>query len=314
VDTLSAIRGPHTIRTGLDYQRLTPARESPSESVTGWWPTLADVLANSLPVVATTSADQASALVETLSFFVQDTWSVSPRLTFTYGLRWEITPPPAIREPAVAASGSAPAAPIAPILPVAPITQAQWKTNYGQVAPRFGVAYRLDSRSVLRARWGMFYDTGFSTALDPINGFPFNRWQFGLGGAASSNSPGYGLRIAPSLKLPYVAEWNISWERMFGLRNVASAAYVGSTGRAELVGRGQDWEPRRYAQLMQPGSKFSRTHTLQGATNVARRSSMEKRVMWTLVLAAPPVMAHAGPYRNLAGDARRPQGGVSHRH
>jgi hypothetical protein len=257
VDTLSEIRGAHTIRTGLDYQRLTPARESPSESVTGWWPTPADVLANSLPVVATTSADQASALVETLSFFVQDTWSVSPRLTFTYGLRWEITPPPAIREPAAAASGSAPAAPIAPILPVAPITQAQWKTNYGQVAPRFGAAYRLDSHSVLRAGWGIFYDTGFSTALDPINGFPFNRWQFSLGGAASSNSPGYGLRIAPGLKLPYVAEWNISWERMFGLRNVASASYVGSTGRRLL----------RYEGILEPGTEIAQVAT---ATNDGR--------------------------------------------
>ena len=68
------------------------------------------------------------------------------------------------------------------------------------VAPRFGAAYRLDSQSVLRAGWGIFYDTGFAAALDPVNGFPFNRWQFTLGGAAPPNGPGFGLRAAPKAR------------------------------------------------------------------------------------------------------------------
>ena len=244
VDTLSLTKGAHTIRLGVDYQRLTPARESASESLTGWWPTLSDLLGDAPPTICTTTADQASALVETLSAFTQDTWRISPRLNLTYGLRWEITPAPAVREPSEAASGSAAAAPVAPVLPVAPLAQALWRTDFEQVAPRIGVAYRLDNQSVLRAGWGIFYDTGFSTALNPVNGFPFNRWQFTVGGAAPPNGPGYGLRTAPDLKLPYAEEWNVSWERMFGMRNIMTVSYVGSVGRRLL----------RYEGGLQPGS------------------------------------------------------------
>src|SRR5581483_4901580 len=123
VDTYSLARGPHALRLGLDYQRLTPARLTPGVSVTNWWPNLSAVLANALPTTATTSADEASALVETLSIFAQDTWAVTPRLNFTYGFRWEITPPPAVREPAAAATGSVNAVSVASPFPVAPLTE-----------------------------------------------------------------------------------------------------------------------------------------------------------------------------------------------
>jgi hypothetical protein len=243
LDTLSSTRGAHTIRAGIDYQRLTPARATASESVTGWWPDLTQLLAHSPPIICTTTADQASTLVETLSMFVQDTWRVSPRLNLTYGLRWEITPAPAIRGFAADAG-----------LPAAPVTHALWQTNYAQVAPRFGAAYRLGSQSVLRAGWGIFYDTGFGAALDPVNGFPFNRWQFTLGGAAPPNGLGYGLRAAPSLRLPYVEEWNLSWERMFGMRNIVAISYVGSKGNRLL----------RYEGLLQPDANAAQ---VAAATN-----------------------------------------------
>ncbi|HKE26445.1 MAG TPA: TonB-dependent receptor [Bryobacteraceae bacterium] len=257
LDTLSAIRGTHTIRAGIDYQRLTPARESAGRSVTGWWPDLSHVLAASPPLIGTTTADQASALVETFSIFAQDTWRLSPRLNLTYGLRWEITPAPAVRGLGASASSSAPAAPIAPVLPVAPLTQPLWGTNYGQLAPRAGAAFRLDSQSVVRAGWGIFYDTGFGAALDPINGFPFNRWQFTLGGSAPPNGPGYGLRSAPNLRLPYAEEWNVSWERMFGMRNVVAVSYIASQGHRLL----------RYEGILQPGVNAAQ---VASATNDGR--------------------------------------------
>jgi hypothetical protein len=258
VDTLAVTRGKHAVRLGLDYQRLTPARAGASRSVTETWPSLPDVLAGTAANVTTTSADQASALVETLSIFAQDTWSVSHRLTFTYGLRWEITPPPAIREPAAAAaSGAAAAAPGALPFPVAPLDQALWQTRYRQIAPRIGAAYRLGDRSVLRAGWGIFYDVGFSNALDPINAFPFNRWQFSTGGSASQIGPAYGLRTAPDLQLPYAAEWNFAFEHMFGLRDVVSASYVGSEGHRLL----------RYEGILQTGTRLAEA---AAATNHGR--------------------------------------------
>jgi hypothetical protein len=84
----------------------------------------------------------------------------------------------------------------------------------------------------VRAGWGIFYDLGFSIALDPINGFPFNRWQFSLFGATVPvSAPVFGPGTAPNLKLPYAMQWNVAYERSFGLRDIVSVSYVGSQGR-----------------------------------------------------------------------------------
>jgi hypothetical protein len=236
---------------GIDYQRLTPARNESAETVAGTWNSLGDILAGTAPSVTTSLADQASALIENLSVFLQDTWAVSPRLTVTYGLRWEVTPAPAIRAPEgaypTASATGTPFAGSSNATGLTPLTQPLWPTRYSQFAPRAGAAFRLTDTSVIRAGWGIFYDLGFSTALDPINGFPFNRWQFSAGQAAppSAGLPAFGTRVALGLKLPYTAEWNVAYERMFGLRNTVSAAYVGSSGHRLL----------RYEGPLEPGTR-----------------------------------------------------------
>jgi outer membrane receptor protein involved in Fe transport len=238
VETLGVNRTKHQWRFGADYERLTPSRENAAQSVTGTWNSLSDVLAGRPAVVASTHAEAVSGIVETLSLFAQDTWRISPRLNLTYGLRWELTPPPAVREPAAALAATplpGTAGPNLPFLPVAPTTQAPWHTRYTQVAPRAGGAYRLSENSVVRAGWGIFYDLGFSIALDPINGFPFNRWQFSpFGTAVPVSAPAFGPGTAPNLKLPYAMEWNVAYERAFGLRDIVSASYVGSSGQRLL--------------------------------------------------------------------------------
>ncbi|HLK47073.1 MAG TPA: TonB-dependent receptor [Bryobacteraceae bacterium] len=240
VETLAVNRGSHSWRLGADYQRLTPARDSPALAVTGAWNNLAALLAGRPPMIATTQADQASSLIETLSLFAQDTYRPSRRLSLTYGLRWEVTPPPAVREPAAAYAQAplpvfaAPAAP--PDFPLTDTTRPLWTSSYRQLAPRIGAAFRLDDHSVLRAGLGIFYDVGFGVALDPINGFPFNRWQFSNTGLAPpvAGVPAFGPRVAAGLQLPYVAEWNLSYERAFDTRNIVSVSYVGSSGQRLL--------------------------------------------------------------------------------
>ena len=239
VDAVAVRRGAHDIRFGIDYQRLAPTRESAAESVTGEWSSLASLLAGAPPTVTSVRAESASALIETLSGFFQDGWSVTPRLALTYGVRWELTPAPAMRQPAgVFASTGPPAfAGLADSgLSVTSLNEELWRTRYAQLAPRAGIALRLSGDSVLRAGWGIFYDVAFSAALNPINGFPFNRWQFGSGaaGTTAGDVPAYGLRYQRDLKLPYTHEWNVAYERAFGRVNAASVSYVGSSGRRLL--------------------------------------------------------------------------------
>ena len=279
VENLSGDHGAHALRFGAEYERLTPARESPALAVAGMWPSLSAMLAGAPMQTAVAQADQASSLIEILSFYAQDTWRPTPRLTLTYGLRWEITPAPSIRQSAqipiappvgVAGGGGSGSSegfpPTGPFLPF-PVPSVPsspgggvaagsaaggplWPTRYGQVAPRVGIAFRLSDRAVLRAGWGIFYDLSFSAATDPINGFPFNRWQVPLAGGVSQGGAGLGYGFMPDLRLPYAHEWNFSYERAFSAADVLTVSYLGSAGRLLL---------RREA-------------TLEGNTGVAQNS------------------------------------------
>jgi hypothetical protein len=100
------------------------------------------------------------------------------------------------------------------------------------LAPRLGAAYRLSDRSAVRAGWGIFYDLGFSAATDPINGYPFNRWQFGnFAGTASSPSVPPEGHTGPNLRLPYSYQGNLTYERAFSLSDVLQVSFVASLGR-----------------------------------------------------------------------------------
>jgi hypothetical protein len=227
----------HRLRIGLDYDRLTPSRDTRATSVAADYGTLAQVLAGQPPVVRYSEADQASALLEVLSVFGQDTWHVRPGTSLTYGARWEITPAPAIRgNVAGYLAVVTPTAGAVPGVNVPTALPRLWPTRYGQVAPRIGIAQRLGARAVVRAGWGLFYNVGFTAATDPINGYPFNRWQFrtGTGDAATVLAP-TGRRLGQDLRLPYAHHWNVTVESPVGERDdIVSLGYVGSAGRSLL--------------------------------------------------------------------------------
>jgi hypothetical protein len=193
--------------------------------------------------------------VETAALFAQDTWRLNSRWTATYGFRWELTPAPTFRftgpptaVPSGVTSGSANSVAI-------------WPTRYTQFAPRLGIAYRIAPATVVRAGWGIFYDAEFGVATDPINAFPYNRWQFASvapgAAVAAGGATNSGYLYAPDLKLPYAREWNVSLEHAFGSAEVVSASYAGSAARHLL---------RREATLT-PNSEIALTPT---ATNNGR--------------------------------------------
>ena len=90
-------------------------------------------------------------------FFAQDRWQVNPKLTLNYGLRYEIYPyslpanpgdqsryDPATNQVLIAGYG-----PVDERLGV--------KTDFTRFAPRLGVAYRLDDKTVIRTGYGISY-------------------------------------------------------------------------------------------------------------------------------------------------------------
>ena len=94
------------------------------------------------------------------SFYGQDSWRVSQKLTFTYGLRWEIYTPEAVN-----GKGNGGFANLNNgTLRIAGYSPWGLNGNIGNdwkaFAPRLGVAYQFNAKSVLRLGYGRSFDLG----------------------------------------------------------------------------------------------------------------------------------------------------------
>ncbi len=297
---LDWFKDKHRIRLGAEYQRLTPSRDRRFVSTASDYGTIADLLANRPPVNRDIVADQGSSMLETLSLFVQDAWRINDRTSLTYGLRWEITPAPSLRggasilpgppnsiPPSSGGTTTFPGIPTSPGIssPFGPPTLSLWPTSYGQVAPRIGLAHRLAGNTTLRAGWGIFYNLGFSAAADPINGFPFNRWQFRAGEVSVTTSPYLpgGASGDTGLRLPLAHHWNVAIEHMLAGNNLISASYIGSAGRRLLRREGflqQDGKPSETFTATSHGESSYHGLALQLRRPLSRRVQLTAAYTW----------------------------------
>jgi len=229
--------GNHAIRFGADYRRLAPARTDATGSIYLFVDTVQDLTGNSsnfwgscgTGFACTTSPQFASAVLREASLFVEDTWRISRRLTATYGLRWEISPPP------TAASGTT--ANFFATETQAGGRQALWQTTNANFAPRVGIAFQPTERgrTVIRAGAGLYYDSSLSLAGDLVSGGPLTVAAFSNN---VSHFPSTTLQFGftPQLRLPTVKQWNISVERALSNHDIVSVGYIGSSG-SDLIRR-----------------------------------------------------------------------------
>jgi hypothetical protein len=233
VDTLAISAGRHQVRLGFDYLRLTPSRREPISTAVAQYPGLDGLIEGGPPAIAFGGAPGGASLIEIASAFAQDTWSLGRRLNLTYGVRWEYMPPPASRVlPAALLTVPSRPDPVTPA--TVPSFQAlpEWNARLGRVAPRVGLAFRLNQSGnwVVRAGSGTFYDLGFASAIDPLNAIPFNSWV-GLARRRGETRPAVSLQgFASDLRIPYSWQWNLTVEGAAPGVGVVSAAWVGSRG------------------------------------------------------------------------------------
>jgi hypothetical protein len=113
-------------------------------------------------------------------------------------------------------------------------TSQQW----GDIAPRVGVAYAIDSKSVLRAGFGRFYDhTGPSDGLFPGGNSPIQQQASvangnvdNPGGTNATLFPLYFLSYNKKNPTPNSMQWNVTYQREIGFGTVVSVAYTGRKG------------------------------------------------------------------------------------
>ena len=204
-------------------------------------------------------------------FYGQDTWRVTPKLTLTYGLRWEIYRPQSVTgkdrggwfnlangEIDVAGENGVPLS--GPVV-----------TNLKNFAPRAGVAYQVDSKTVVRMGYGRSFDVGmFGTIFghtvtqnlpvlgtQQINPLP-NGWDpaFQLATGPPLLDPATVLNSQPvgpdgnhiypdgfrawvmpfHTRMPTVDSWNATVQRQITPTLSLQAGYVGNKGSHIFVG------------------------------------------------------------------------------
>lgn len=194
--------------------------------------------------------------------FVQDKWIATPKLTLDIGLRWEIYPPFTPQFP----GGFSNYNPQNNSLVIAGVggnaDNLGRETYYRYFAPRFGAAYRLTEKTVLRAGFGISYtpypDNNYAfnypvranNAYNPavatygpalLNTGQIATFQNGFPPPVLPAVPSSGIILnAPTnqayfvvplnYKNPYVESWNVAVEQTLPLGLTLDVAYVANHG------------------------------------------------------------------------------------
>ena len=230
-----------------------------------------------------------------LSAFVQDSWKATPRLTFNVGLRYDATFLPAYGTddtvgqqggietgdvdftngtyvlqklpPPCSVRGHAPCIPGDGTLPDHVVVDPRGKiadNTYTNVGPRFGFAFRLDDKTVIRSAFGIVFDS-WAAATQMAQNFE-GSWPDTGQQISNPNNPNVGPLIPtvtaqdpfsadtsgnfpaatpfeqvnfffnPHIKNAYSEQYNLGVARQVGQATTVTVNYVGSSGHRLDVG------------------------------------------------------------------------------
>jgi outer membrane receptor protein involved in Fe transport len=279
-DDLSWVIGKHQFKFGGEFRKAqldefyhrhalgsftfdgtqgpTPQNVDPTtgESVVPWnsgdarVDALADFLAGNVKTSSIALGDpDRQVFVNTLDFFAQDSWQLSSKLNFNYGLRWDYEGP--LHNPWKNLSVFRPD--LGGVVYQGDQISNLYDPTYTDFSPRAGFAYQATPTTVIRAGVGLYFDTpNLNPFLDnrPGNGAP-NGVEGNPGGpnpvvtgtrnsytivegqntfpdsAASASLFSIAKNFVPSRNLNY----NLQVEQSLTNKVVAQIGYVGTEGR-----------------------------------------------------------------------------------
>lgn len=262
VDGLTWTTGSHTLKFGADWRRLNPDYAPKEYSLNVTMSTMTN-LVNGLATGSVAAFDQVPLRIDNYSFYAQDTWRTTRRLTLDYGVRWEINPAPV---------GTDPAKPLYTLTGLGDLsllgrlggppattqltTGKLYPTKYDAIAPRFGIAYNLREKTgwetVLRGGIGIYYDTGIGISTNAASQFPYTRtrsittatpYPFSdlVGAPATPLSVVAPIAsfqtftvVDPGFTLPRSYQWTLTAEQNLWNNYHLSLSYVGNQGRRLL--------------------------------------------------------------------------------
>ena len=255
VDSLSWSRGQHNFKFGVDYRRLSPTQDYRTWGILYLANSFADLAKGTIfeGRVFTYDTAELRPVFTNVSLYAQDALRVLPRLTLTYGVRWDYDPPPSENSGHTLFTATNLNDP--PNVALAPEGTPLWNANKHNLAPRLGFAYTLKNKAgrelILRGAGGIYYGLGNQQGAQGLIGSPYSRSKTffgtgcGCGGTQSfpisvadgapipfSLSPPYTFVFAfdPHLKDPRVYEWNLTAEQALGSSRSYQLSYVGNKG------------------------------------------------------------------------------------
>ncbi len=295
VDNVSWTHGKHHVRFGFEYSRQNfnqvgnqfsrgqfafQPNATQSSTLTGGDAFAEFLLGDLYQSIVAVALAQAKFQRNAETAFVDDTWKVTPKVTLSLGLRYELTPPwtntlnnqftafvphiqatstpPASETPYMVRQGNCTDPYAGP-----PPINIRWttvdakcsngllpnqllKTSYRDFAPRVGIAYSPDSKTVVRAGWGIFYNqeignayfdlarnTGGRVTLTSNIGTPSLFYSNAVppsGTYANVPSP-YAYSMSPDHKTTYVMQSLFNIQRQLTQNWVVEAGYLGGMSR-----------------------------------------------------------------------------------
>ncbi|MDQ6676047.1 MAG: hypothetical protein M3Z09_01985, partial [Acidobacteriota bacterium] len=283
-DSFSWTKGKHSFRFGTDDRRtrynqigavVPRGRFTFGGTYTGD-PSMAvapqNAIADFLLGYIQTSEGQTGAPIAnfrgySLNFYAQDSWKLTPKLTVTYGLRYELEPPYLDKHdnivnidfhwandmlPVYVRAGTGdpfegnppfklPSS--VPYVRDGRFGRRAYATDYRNWAPRIGIAYSADSKTVIRTGAGIFYVRDIGNAqFDLVRNAPFTIRR---NESASSNivpsltyqvpfvqtgAPSFILANEYGQKTPRIYQWSFGVQRELGGNSSLEVSYLGSAG------------------------------------------------------------------------------------
>jgi Carboxypeptidase regulatory-like domain/TonB dependent receptor len=174
------------------------------------------------------------ATIRDYGFYAQDQFLLTPKLTITYGVRYEYAqlPQPTVTNPDYPQTGHI-------------------STGHLNFAPRLGLAYSLNEKTVIRAGYGMFYARFPGSLIDNLFSNNGNyQWAISLQNTNPlqlANGPVYPQRLsdlpasatigaaniqfaAPNLRTPYSEQGTVAVERQLTRSLAVTTSYIWSRG------------------------------------------------------------------------------------
>jgi hypothetical protein len=272
-ENLTFVHGRQTMKFGFDYQQVTlyadatvyarPAflftgaqTQNPLQTSSVSGAPFADFLLGQATQAAVSTRSIAEIRQNIFQGYWQNDWKVLPRLTVNAGLRYELPMPFYETSDQYANIILEPGPLFAKLLDAHDVAGTGYRRsfsdpNWKNFAPRIGFAWRLNSRTVIRSAFGVFFgrDENMGIGRRPTNNPPYvalNTYGpdsvhapivLATGFPEGALDPGKltapavvsFLRHAPT---PYVQQWNFNLQRELPGGFVLQLAYIGSSAHA----------------------------------------------------------------------------------